>query len=93
MATRAMDLETAKTMLLDAENADARLITRNLGSEGNPNSGNPVGNALTVGTVPTKKKKKYTEAYLKEGCCPEHPDGCHAKSDVMILQPIPYSFT
>ena len=58
MATRAMDLATAKTMLLDAENADARLITRNLGSEGNPKSGNPVGNALTVGTVPKKKQPR-----------------------------------
>ena len=90
MATRNIDLSTAKTMLLDAENADARLIMKNLGSGANTNRtshGNPVGNALTVGTIPKKKEKKYTAAYLKEGPCPEHPDGCHAKSECWKLHP------
>lgn len=80
MATRAMDLETAKIMLLDAENADARLINQNLGSTN-------TGNALTAGYVPKKKAKNYTAAYLKEGCCPEHPQGCHAKSECWKLHP------
>ena len=92
MATRNIDLSTAKIMLLDAENADANLINRNLGS-GAPAGTTPVGNALTTKDIKKidKKKKKqrkyFTKAYFEEGCCPECPDGGHAKSECYKLHP------
>lgn len=85
MSSRNVDLTTAKTMLLDAENADAQLIHDTLGS-----TDVEAGNKALI-TKPerkkTKKSKNFTEAYKREGPCPVHPWASHGPSECYTLHP------
>ena len=96
MATKGIDISTAKTMLLDAENRDAMLISKTLGSHKIPEkeatglTGSPEMRDHKNHKHSSNRKGRNsnkTDAYQREGACSEHPYAGHASSECWILHP------
>jgi hypothetical protein len=96
MATQGISLETVRAMLLDAENADARLIKNTLGSgaqqhsTGAQQTSTKTGHGLATTTDRQRKPRripKKTDKYHEEGPCPNHPDSGHAPSECWKTHP------
>ena len=95
MSKREVDLTTAYDMLLDAENADANLIARTIGS-GKSSVSNGLAatsvstSSLTKGKKTRRKREpaKKSAKCIADGPCHFHGERCsHAASECLVLHP------
>ena len=94
MSKREVDLNTAYDMLLDAENADANLIARTIGSGKSSVSNGLSASAVGTSNKTTKKVRRKREPAKKsakciiEGTCHFHGErSAHSSSECLHLHP------